>query len=365
MRKTRVERVLLRGRAGPGGAILTDGGVPHLPARCDADPARHAAVDLEHGLDAVAAEDRRLVKRLCLVADPAHGAGVIHEDHVERDQRVLHPEADPLRARIDEQHAGGGGERLAVHQALRAPGLGVGDLDAERGLAAIGPAQIRHVLAAGPGQCRAARKDQGNRPDQPLQSPERIAASHPHTSIAIRPLLPSITRMASASPGWTSARPERRRTSMCRNTSSALPKVLAMPNPFPLSNHLTRAGSSAAARNSASPTSCRSARPVPSGSSGGSIAWTCTAWRPRAVRCTSSSTPARSATELWPKLRSTLACSRMSGPPSSASTKPNPLTGSNHFTRPLTRRISLSSVVTVVLPNSLHPQDCFHRCVIL
>src|SRR6056297_341965 len=74
---------------------------------------------------------------------------------------------------------------------------------------------------------------------------------------------------------------------------------------------------------------------------------TSTAWIPRSVCWASSSIPARSATELCPKLRRTFACNRMSGPPSSATTKPNPLTGSNHFTCPLTLRVCSLSLLTV------------------
>src|SRR6056297_3615512 len=71
---------------------------------------------------------------------------------------------------------------------------------------------------------------------------------------------------------------------------------------------------------------------------------------------TVTSIPAASATDDWPKFRSTLACSNMSGPPVSATTNPKPLPGSNHFTVPVTvTRSSSESKFTVLSSPGLWP----------
>src|SRR6056297_4237624 len=237
-RKTRDRAVLIVFGARPGGDVLIDRRMAQLPALGNTDLARQATVDLEHALNVVPAENRRLVQWRGFVGDLEHSTAGIEKDHVERNEGVFHPERHALGLRVDEQHARARREGLTVHKALRALGRIVGQFDAKSDHSSIA-AQDDRVLATGFRHRRARPK--GEHGD--FHKPEDLAAaSHPHTSVAIRPLLPSITRMASASPGWTSAKPERRNTSMWTNTSSSEPKVLAKPNPLPLSNHLTRAG---------------------------------------------------------------------------------------------------------------------------
>ena len=142
---------------------------------------------------------------------------------------------------------------------------------------------------------------------------------------------------------------------------------MAKPKPFALSNHFTRAGSKGELAISSGSISAKSLSPAPIGRSAVSIENTSIACIPRSVSDTLSSIAAPSATELWPKLRNTLACSKMSGPPSSATTNPNPLPGSNHFTCPLrTCPFSFFSVIIVDIPgawprsNHAHPTPCLH-----
>ena len=142
------------------------------------------------------------------------------------------------------------------------------------------------------------------------------------------------------------------------------PKVLAKPNPLPLSNHFTRAGSSG---NAALDLGVNIFKVKPTRSGHVRISGRLES---RALRQPGTAAPcpapinldsrALSATELCPKLRSTLACNKISGPPSSATTNPNPFTGSNHLTRPFTRLVGYlhsifrhSSYRTVPSPKTL------------
>ena len=94
--------------------------------------------------------------------------------------------------------------------------------------------------------------------------------------------------------------------------------MLTKPKPLTRSNHFTRAGSSGPAASVSGTTIGTGASLV----AAGTMSSTSTAWRPRSVTCTRSTISAPSATEVKPKARSTLLCSRMSPSPSVLTTKP-------------------------------------------
>ncbi len=117
------------------------------------------------------------------------------------------------------------------------------------------------------------------------------------------------------------------------NTSSALPKTFAKPNPRVRSKRLTRAGTTGKARISSALSPSRSVSPVP-GRPLSPTAKISIACAPLGVRLTSTVISIPSPTLLRPKRRSTLAWSKMSERPCGSTIKPNPLVASYHFTWP-------------------------------
>src|SRR5690606_24870358 len=86
---------------------------------------------LEHGRDLPSAHNRveRFGNRI--FGDPVDAAVRADEDHVERDQRVLHPEARDARPREGKDHASVGGKAGSEHQPARLLLAGARDLDVE------------------------------------------------------------------------------------------------------------------------------------------------------------------------------------------------------------------------------------------
>src|SRR5229473_4660452 len=95
----------------------------------DAVALAKAAVHFEYILRIAIDGVDRFRKRRCVLDDAddlSIGAG---EDHVERDERVLHPEGQVLRLLEQEDHAGLLVEMAAVHQSEFALRVGGGNLD--------------------------------------------------------------------------------------------------------------------------------------------------------------------------------------------------------------------------------------------
>ena len=132
---------------GQAAAAWSSAGLAELGAEVDAELGRQPAVDLEHVAHGIAADHRRLVVRLGVLADSRQAAGAVEEQHVERDQGVPHPEGDRLRRLVDEQHRPEPRQALAVHQALRALAGVVHHLDAEAKLA-VGVAKVERARVA-------------------------------------------------------------------------------------------------------------------------------------------------------------------------------------------------------------------------
>src|SRR5690554_492533 len=238
-------------------------------ARCDAESLRQPAVDLENCLDIVTAHDRREIAGNRIGVNARHRAGLIGEDHIEGNQRVFHPETDSARLVIDEQHPRRLRHAFAVHQPFGARCRIVGQLHRKSCLPPV-TAQLhligtaRHRIG---GFCLSVTSNTKRERERTQRYP--TALSQPFTSIAMRPRSPSTTRIASASPGCTSANPERRKTSTCTKISPSCPKILAKPNPLDLSNHFMRAGCKGAARKTSGSIVSRSEKPLCDPSSGG------------------------------------------------------------------------------------------------
>lgn len=84
------------------------------------------------------ARNRRQVMRLRLVFYELNDPRVVDEQHVERNQRVLHPEGDGPVRRIDEQHPCVRSEFGPVHQTGFARFWSCCDLDGDRNCALLG-----------------------------------------------------------------------------------------------------------------------------------------------------------------------------------------------------------------------------------
>mmetsp|Transcript_780 Transcript_780/g.1403 ORF Transcript_780/g.1403 Transcript_780/m.1403 type:complete len:222 (-) Transcript_780:683-1348(-) len=137
----------------PKGRFLRNRGMAHLGAHIDTEGLGHAAIDLEH-IDNViaAARDRGAIHRNGVLVNVEDLPGLIHENHVEGDQRILHPEADVLRSVINEEHSGQSRHLGHVHQPAGTFLHIIGNLDPESRRAPIAP-QLHPVFTA-PRLCR-------------------------------------------------------------------------------------------------------------------------------------------------------------------------------------------------------------------
>src|SRR5690606_3071766 len=72
---------------------------------------------------------------------------IIHENHVERDGRVLHPEALLLWRIVDEQHASTRRQTATLHEAAGPCGITPGNLDDDAcDDRAVGPEEFDHAV---------------------------------------------------------------------------------------------------------------------------------------------------------------------------------------------------------------------------
>ena len=113
----------------------------------DPDLACKPAVDLKHRNDACASVDGRLIKGHSILVDTRHDARCIQKYHVERNERVLHPERRVLGAFVDEKHTPAGGHLFDMHQTLGAFAGFIGHINREPCRTEI-PAQLDRVFAA-------------------------------------------------------------------------------------------------------------------------------------------------------------------------------------------------------------------------
>src|ERR687897_588438 len=132
-----------------GSAILAPHGSYLAGPLYDEEGILYAELDPDAGLDLPAAEGAcvhlergavggaRVVDPAGVAAARLHGqdaedpAATVVEGDVERDQRVLHPEAVADRLRIDEDHPGFCGQRAPIHEAALPLCTRAGDLDLE------------------------------------------------------------------------------------------------------------------------------------------------------------------------------------------------------------------------------------------
>src|SRR5690349_23249587 len=185
------------------------------------------------------------------------------EHHVERDQRVLHPEADRHLLEEVEQHALVGAELLAVHQAMGTLGVGGGHLDVELDLAAGRHDHQRRFLefdigflrASGYGRQAERSTEQDTAAERPRHELERHAplkhipfgwdsrtqcASRWHAprsdggqpariSTTCRPFWPSAMRTITFCPGASESMPCRRSTAACTKMSPSADSRVTKP----------------------------------------------------------------------------------------------------------------------------------------
>ena len=120
----------------------------HLRPNINSKTTRQSAVDFKDILNACPAINGGAILRLGIGVDLCHLAIGIGKDHVERNQRVRHPELRALRFRVDKQHARSGGHLFHEHQAFGAFIGIICDVDGKAGLTAF-PPQFDLVIAAG------------------------------------------------------------------------------------------------------------------------------------------------------------------------------------------------------------------------
>ena len=160
-----------------------------MPSRLGA-----AAVDLEHGPHRELAGDGVGRQRHGVGMDVLDRAVARDEHHVERDQRVLHPEADRRLLVEVEQHAVIGAELLAVHQSARALGVVQRQLDVELDLARARHDDQRRLLERDLGALRQCarrpsatngRGEQNRRAAEPRSGTDEC---HGHGITGARPI---------------------------------------------------------------------------------------------------------------------------------------------------------------------------------
>src|SRR6056297_766435 len=104
---------------GPRDILTIQRGMPDFAALGDTELPRKAAVHFEHILNIVAAVDLFFAQRLGLVMDVAHDTLGVSEYHVERNERVAHPETGSARPVINKKQAGALRHAFDMHEALR------------------------------------------------------------------------------------------------------------------------------------------------------------------------------------------------------------------------------------------------------
>ena len=183
--------------------MLAKARIDDLIAHFQADLLGHAGINLENAEHIAVRRDRVQGKRLGVGLDPVHPPPVIDENHIERNDGVLHPHGDRLRGLIEEQHAAILWQRGAEHQSELTFLWRGGDFDVEWVRAGRGFERERS-LGDGFGKCRRDPKQRkaGKRREtrrQPLML-EKIGRSAQcddgpgepsgFSSAAIRPLDP-------------------------------------------------------------------------------------------------------------------------------------------------------------------------------
>lgn len=196
-----------------------------LCSRCDTKKICHSCINFKDILYILTAKNSCLIFWLGVGMDFLHDPFCIRKDHIKRNQSVFHPKTYGLFGIVDKEHSRKPWKRLNKHQPPRTGCWRVDNIDPELGLSPS-PAKI-HVLI------RTFRvQDPCQKAKEEAEAQCSTADSQGFTSVAINPRFPETVRRANASPGCKSARPDRRKTSMCKNTSSLLPNRFANPKPL-------------------------------------------------------------------------------------------------------------------------------------